>query len=158
MLARHPTWDNAKAVSQLKAYSLDRGPVGYDNEYGYGLLEADLAVGLYQPTNTTGTIVNNRPRISWGSVLLAVRYDIYRRMMHHGGSQGHMWAKCAETTSTTWTDFQAIVTSFYGYNTGGTPYPTKGVGYYVEAVTASGRTSGINTFVDYVVSSDAAPC
>lgn len=47
--AKNPTWTNQQVVNQLTSTALDLGPVGRDDFYGYGLLDAGEALGVLRP-------------------------------------------------------------------------------------------------------------
>jgi hypothetical protein len=43
--AQHPDWSPSQVATQLETTATDRGPVGFDPYYGYGLLDAYAALG-----------------------------------------------------------------------------------------------------------------
>ena len=138
--AYHPTWASTQVMSQMTYYAQDLGITGYDEYFGAGLARADLAVGLWSPLNLNASVVASKPRITWESIPMAMRYDIYRRvtMTIHP-----LWAFCDSTTSLTYTDYSTPVSGFAWYNDPPPAYPTIAVGYYVKAVSSEGVQTGV---------------
>jgi hypothetical protein len=140
-----------QVASQLTYYALDRGTTGYDTKYGWGVVQADLAVGLYQP-DATASIVNSHPKLTWSSIPMASVYRIWARHVPYEST----WSLCETTGLTDWTDLDIQVSSFYGYNTI-PPMSGEAVSYYVEAVAANGKGTGLNVFSTFIPTT-APPC
>jgi subtilisin len=154
--AYHPTWASTQVMSAMRYLAQDLGVTGFDEYYGAGLARADLAVGLWSPLNLVASVVASKPRITWESIPMAVRYDIYRRvtMTIHP-----LWAFCTSTTSPTFTDYSTPVSSFAYYNDPPPAYPTTAVGYYVRAVSADGVQTGVGINANfYAVGSPQPVC
>jgi hypothetical protein len=142
--ALNSSFTNGEVVSQLiyTAKHLSGNP--YDTHTGYGIVRADLAVGLYQ-VSMTASLVSGKPRLSWSAIPLASQYKIYRRIFRNG--VGGEWEHWATTSSTSWTDIMSS-SSFFGYNT----WPASGtaVNYHVTAISSTGFESswgGDATFI-----------
>jgi hypothetical protein len=141
--AKNPAWNNGLVVSQLMTTALDLGPPGHDNQFGRGLVQAHLAVGMYAPS-ITASIVSGQPRLTWNAIPLAQSYRIYRRV----GPTSESWDLWATVSSTTYTDISTPVSSFFGYNT--QPATSISVGYRVTAVHASGFETSFESFATFI--------
>ena len=151
--ARNPTFTNGQVRTQITFTALDRGQPGHDSKFGFGVVRADLAVGLFQPTITASLSTGNRPRLTWAAVPMATSYRIWHRVTPTLAPSWILWGTVAGTT---YTDTQTPATSFYGYQT----YPggsTTAVGYYVEAVSASGVGSGVGAVYATFIPSGTPP-
>lgn len=142
--AANPTWANTEVVSQLiyTAKHLSGNP--YDTHTGYGIVRADLAVGLYG-VSLSASLVSGKPRLSWSSIPLASEYRIYRRIFRNGvGGAYELWAT---TSNSNWTDLMPS-SSFYGYGT----WPASGtaVNYHVTAVSSGGFESSWGTSATFI--------
>jgi hypothetical protein len=145
--AAHPTWSNDEVVQQLKSTARDLGDIGWDQHFGFGIVQADLAVGLFAPT-VSASISSMRPILSWAAIPMAAKYRIYHRVTP---TLAPNWVLWDSTTTTSYTDLPTKVTSFYGYTVvpGG---DTTAVGYYVTAVAASGKETSFAQFETYIPS------
>jgi hypothetical protein len=141
--AANPTWQNGRVVDQLIYTSRDVGAPGFDPYTGKGIVQADLAVGLYAPP-ATATIMNGRPRLSWSAIPLAAQYRIYRRVTPTLAPDWTLWAT---TTSLSYLDLSTNVSKLFGYN--GQPSNTA-VSYYVTAVSAGGFESSYHVYATYI--------
>jgi subtilisin family serine protease len=144
--AANPSWQNTQVAEQLTFTARDLGSQGYDEMFGYGLVQSDLAVGFYSPTISASIDAFSKPKLSWPAVPMANRYRIYHRVTP---TLAPNWVLWDSTTATSYTDSPTKVTSFYGYSSvpGG---DTTAVGYYVTAVSASGRESSWSQYETYI--------
>jgi len=142
--AANPTMARAQVVTQLTRYALDLGDAGYDEAYGWGIVQADLAVGLYQP-DVTGTVETDRPKLTWSSIPMADHYKIWRQ----AHPEESVWTAWDTTSSTTYKDWSTKVDSLYGYTTW-PPANGDAVGYYVEAIAANGKGTGLNAWATFI--------
>ncbi len=139
-----PNLSTSGVYSKMKLTAKDLGPAGWDEKYGFGLIRANLAVGLTPPA-IVATTLSQKPRLTWNAIPFATEYRIYRRVTP---TLAPNWALWATKTTTSYTDTQTPVSSFYGYNS----YPagqTIGVSYYVVAF-ADGVESGYGQYATYI--------
>lgn len=54
--AKNPTWSNQAVVTQLLNTAEDRGPAGWDSQYGRGIVDAAKAVGYVDPFVVTASV------------------------------------------------------------------------------------------------------
>lgn len=141
--AAHPAYTRFDVAAQLMATAIPRTP---STQFGAGIVQADLAVG-FTPPLTTGTIVGNKPRLSWAPVPLASGYRIYRRVTPILAPEWTTWANVANTV-TSFTDTPTQVTSVVGYDVPASS--TTWVGYKVVALGVAGRESRPGSTVTYV--------
>jgi subtilisin family serine protease len=69
-------WTNEEVRAQLQNTAEDLGAAGWDSKYGYGLVDADEAVGVEIPPPGTGTIAGNVIDISTGLAIAKATVDI----------------------------------------------------------------------------------
>jgi hypothetical protein len=55
--AQNPTWTNQQVVNRLLATAKDLGPAGWDDHFGYGLVDAAYAVGIAPPPPPLSTSI-----------------------------------------------------------------------------------------------------
>lgn len=149
--AKHPTWSLHQITEQLEATSEDllyNGDImtkGKDARFGYGLIRADLAVGLWR-TSITASISNGRPLITWQPVPLATSY-IVRRLVGNASPYGYF--DYSTTTGLSFSDCTRV-SGFAGYDrpVGASPL---GVSYQVWAVSADGIKREAAQYASYWV-------
>ena len=54
--AKNPSWTNQQVVTQLLNTAEDRGPAGWDSQFGRGIVDAAKAVGYVDPFFVTATV------------------------------------------------------------------------------------------------------
>ena len=132
----------------LNQSATDKGASGFDQYYGYGLLNSlqsfseivDPGVMPPQPQNLTVSIVSNRAQLNWSSVSGVSKYYIYRAASDVGR---YGFEKVAEVNhpTTTWTD--------NSYNAPTNPDPILFTFYYrVTAVKSNGYESIMSNEVE----------
>jgi membrane-anchored mycosin MYCP len=142
--AAHPTYTRLDVAAQIMGTAIPRSPA---TQYGAGIVQADLAVGFTPPV-TTGTILTNKPRLSWGAVPMATGYRIYRRVTPTLAPEWVVWADVGSSV-TSFTDTPTKVLSFVGYDVPPSP-SSMWVAYQVVAVGVAGRESRAGSTVTYV--------
>lgn len=142
--SRYPFMDRSAIFSKIRMTAKDLGPPGWDEMFGFGRIRADLAVAFDCPS-VTASVLGAKPRMTWGPVPYAVSYRVYRRVTPFLAPQ---WALWDSTTSTSYTDYQTKVLSFYGYGTL-PPGSQVAVSYYVAAWSGDVEC-GVGTFMSYL--------
>ncbi len=141
--AVYPELLNLDVRKALIQSAFDIGDPGFDEDYGYGLLditgailELNLSGGSFppQPQNLTISIVSQRAKLDWTSVNGVNKYYVYRAVSTIGK---YGLEKVAEVNhpTTTWTDYSYYAT--FNPSTPSTPWYF----YRVTAVNNDGKES-----------------
>ncbi len=100
--SKNPAWSNQQVVDKLRNTAVDLGAAGWDDHFGYGLVDAARAVDALTASISGPTVVYADQSQTWNSVVTG-GVTPYTYQWYVGGNPAGTGSSL--TTNTGWTNF-----------------------------------------------------